>query len=240
MELVMNADRSPLARSPWKDIPDAERGREGYLGFHTWRGSVEFWAFSEDTQTAPVVTNPRAESALDPEWTIVGDGQWQWASSQKTALHQITPTAGTSIVHTGVRGARGSWRCTMKTDRDTRSAGLLFQVDAKLKEGFLCLLRPGRLSLHDLSQQAKQTHELKANWESTACKWKPGESYVLEGLVVTDRVAVRLLSADGRTAICESPEVYVPDRNNERQGHIGLTTRGGSEVFSSWSFKPEH
>lgn len=240
VELFKSDDKGLLARSPWKDVPAAEQAREGYLGCHTWRGSVEFWAFSEGTQAAPVPTKPRERSPLGPEWAIVGDGQWQWAGSQKTALRQTSGTATTSIVHTGIRGARGSWRCTVRTDTETRCAGLLFQVDAKLREGFLCLLRPGRLSLHDLSQQTEQTHQLKVSWESTSCEWQPGGSYVLEGLVVTDRVAVRLLSSDGKTAICESPEVYVSDRNNERRGHIGLTTRAGPGMFSSWSFTPEH
>ena len=240
VELFRSEDKSLLARSPWKNVPAAERGREGYLGFHTWKGSVEFWAFSEGTQAVPVTTTPREKSLLGPEWIVLGGGQWRWANAQRTVLQQASQAVTTSCVHTGIRGARGSWRCTVRTDRETRGAGLLFQVDTKLREGFVCMLRPGRLSLHDLSQRTEQTHKLEANWESTDCEWKPGESYVLEGLVVTDRVAVKLLSDDGKTVVCESPEVYVSDRNNERQGHIGFTTRGGSGVFSSWSFKPEH
>jgi hypothetical protein len=62
---------------------------------------------------------------------------------------------------------------------------------------------------------------------------------VLEGKVATDRVSVRLLSADGQTVVSESPAVYVSDRNNTRQGRLGFATRGAGAAFSEPSLTPE-
>ena len=235
VRLLAGDGKTTIAESRWIDVPEKDAKRRGYMAFHTWRGSVEFWGFSGTTQAASTVRpTAKAKPELGPGWVVAGDGKWVWQDKGKSALRQTAQARSTSCLNTGVRGTRGAWRCVVKIAEGTEAAGLLFQADEKLREGFLCMLTPGRLEFHDLSQKGGP------RWVDAECKWETGRPYVLEGLVQTDRIAVRLLAADGKSLISESPEVYVSDQNNERRGHIGFTTRGGPAEFSSWSFVAEH
>jgi hypothetical protein len=140
--------------------------------------------------------------------------------------------AATSVEWTDIAGSLGSWRCRV-TVPDGVSAGLLLQAAEGLDQGFLAWLEPGRFALLDLSLPDQP------RWEDSPCAWEAGRAYVLEGKVATDRVSVRLLSADGQTVVSESPAVYVSDRNNTRQGRLGFATRGAGAAFSEPSLTPE-
>jgi len=106
------------------------------------------------------------------------------------------------------------------------TGGLLFQTSGDLKDGFVALLTGRGAALENLAG--------KVMWEDTKLQWKRGEQYVVEGEVMTDRVAVRVLAEDGKTVLSECPAVYVPDTNNSRTGYLGLTTRGGPAEFAGW------
>jgi len=222
-----------IAESPWIDITPEEAAREGYLGFHTWKGNAEFWAFSEETDSPGEAAVASSASALGPTWRELGGGKWEWVGDHQSALRATSADDAASCVTTDVSGARGLWRCRVRAEEGIESAGLLFQVDEKAQVGFACLLSPGVARLYDFDQQ-------KTLWEDDACKWTTGEEYILEGYVATDRVRVRILAADGETIITESPAVYVPDTNNDREGHLGFTAQGATtafSVFSDWSLE---
>ena len=74
-------------------------------------------------------------------------------------------------------------------------------------------------------------------WEDSERKLAAGAEYVLEGEVMTDRVAARLFAADGKTLLTQSPDVYVPDTNNHRKGHLGLLVRSGQAEFWGWGLE---
>lgn len=228
---LLKADATTVvAASPW--ISDAAAGKPGYLGFHTWRDSAEFWGFTDGAQVEATPRSAPTASSLGPGWITTG-GDWHWANEARSALRQTARTKTAACLNTKIDGARGAWRCTVVPAKG-EVLGLLFQADESLAQGFLCLLSPGRLALYGLAQPNA------AKWEDANCGWLPGGRYVLEGLVQTDRVVVRLLQADGRAVVAESPAVYVPDRNNDRSGHIGFATRRGPGTFMSWEFEPEH
>lgn len=220
-----------IAESPWIDKAPEEAATEGFLGFHTWRGSAEFWGFSGEVQPEPPQQVAAAESALGPGWRVVS-GDWEWAT--KSAIRQSGAADAASSVSSDISGARGAWRCAVKVPEGTKGAGLLFQVSPDLKEGFVILLSPEQVALYDLAQPDTP------RWESPDFEWAAGQECLLEGLVQTDRVVARLVSADGKRLLTESPAVWVSDTNNDRVGHLGLTTRGGPADFSSWSFEPEN
>jgi len=58
--------------------------------------------------------------------------------------------------------------------------------------------------------------------------------YRLEGVVTTDRVIARVRSDDGEILLAESPDIYVSDTNNTKQGRIGAIVRGGRAEFWNW------
>jgi len=230
VQLLAGDATTVIAESPWIDKAPDEAAREGHLGFHTWKGSAEFWGFSEEAQPEPAQQLAGTESPLGPAWRVV-DGDWKWAT--KSSLAQTGAADVASCIANQLTGAKGAWRCRVKLPEETKGAGLLFQVSPDLAEGFICLLGAGSIALYDLAQADAP------RWESSEFEWEAGQEYVLEGLVQTDRVVARLLAADGKTVLDESEAVWVSDKNNDRMGHLGLTTRGGPAEFTGWSFEPE-
>jgi hypothetical protein len=71
-------------------------------------------------------------------------------------------------------------------------------------------------------------------WEDNALRVEPGKAFLLEGVVDVDRVSAKVLSADEKQVLSRSPDVYVPDTNNHRQGHAGALCIEGSATFGGW------
>lgn len=233
---LLGADGTTIAESPPVAVPAEETGRVGCLGFHTWKGMAEFSGFADATQGAPGEPGPPpppVTQTLGEGWVAQGDGAWEWGNDQHTLVRQPGACEVANVVTTAVTGAHGTWHCRVKATPKAQAAGLLFQVDRELKEGFAFLLvgpsGKGGARLQDATGRVL--------WEDAKCAWEPDTEYVLEAQVLTDRIAVRLLAGDGRTMVAESPAVYVSARNNERQGHLGFTTRGGGAAFWGWSLK---
>ncbi len=101
------------------------------------------------------------------------------------------------------------------------------------------LHRPGRRWLWDrrlllaLRSAAGQTL-----WQGGGTRCTGVGEFILEGVVTTDRVRVRLLDASGRV-LSESVERYVSDTNNSRTGALGLRCESGPAEFREWSWTPE-
>ena len=79
------------------------------------------------------------------------------------------------------------------------------------------------------------TPDGKTLWQSGDVDLSAGVPYVLEGIVSTDRVRVRILD-DAGGLLVESVDRYVSDANNRREGGIALLCWGEAE-FSAWSFE---
>ncbi len=222
--------KTTIAESPWVALTEAEAQREGCLAFHTWRGSAEFWGFAEGAP-AGLAQAPGEASRLGAEWLASPTGTVEWAGEGQTALRLAGDEAW--CLSEGLTGARGVWKCSVVVTEGARAAGLLAQAGRDLKEGFWVVLEPGKLTLQDLGLEGK------ARWEDAACQWKAGTTYTLEAKVMTDRLSLRLLDADSGQVISESPAVYVSDRNNDREGRLGMWVKGGEARFSAWAMEKE-
>jgi len=221
--LLKTDGKTVISETPWITVPPEESNRAGFLAFHTWKGGAEFWGFADGTTTLAQPSSP-----LGSGWMIVGDGDWQWVSDARTTLRQTAKAKSASCLTTAITGAKGTWRCLVTGE----NAGLLFQANRELKEGFLCVLGRDTVRLFDLSQPDQLI------WESTKFKRPKSGACLVEGIVATDRVSVRLLTLDG-TVLAESSPVWISDTNNDRQGHLGFAARGGPAEFSAWTFTPE-
>ena len=230
VQLLKPDGTSVIQDSKWVKV-GALADTKGYIGFHTWKGTADFWGFSEGTQAAATAPKPAAPSAtqLGGGWQAHGDGAWRWTDKARTRLLQTGKPKHAVALNTQIAGVRGAWRCRVRVPKGTPAAGLVFQASPDLKQGFICLLDAGGVKLQDIAG--------KTMWEDTKTKWTPGTEYVLEGRVMTDRVAVSLLAADGKTVLANCPDVYVPDTNNTRRGHLGLLVRGGPANFAAWQLK---
>lgn len=226
---LLEADgKTVIQDTSWVKIPEDVSAHEGHLGFMTWKGTAEFWGFSEATTS--VEADPQqllAKAAqLGGGWETHGDGKWEWTDGDRQRLRQTGEPARAIALNRDIRGSRGSWRCRVKTVNRATAVGLIFQANPDLGQGFACLLTSKGVRFESLDG--------KALWEDLKVKWAPDREYVLEGKVDIDRVAVRVLSADGETVLTECPDVYVPETNNERTGQVGLLVRGGRAEFWGW------
>jgi len=226
--LLLGSDGSQIAESPWVAVPEEEAAHEGFLCFHTWLGSAEFWAFADGAASSA----PRAaESSLGDGWLTFG-GQWAFRDAAHDALVGTAGGARAVCLQPALSGSRGTWRVTVVAAEGGTEAGLVFQAAPDLSKGFLATLGPGGFALYELARPETP------RWQEANCRWTPGRPYTIEGLVHTDRVTVRLLEADGRV-LAESPATYVTQENNERTGHLGPAVRGGSATFEAWSVESE-
>ncbi len=229
VQLFQADGTTAIADSSWIDVGDQHAAREGCLGFHVWSGRAEFWGFSETTLTDPTVKPPAAKDLVDlgNGWQAL-DGQWRWADADRTRLRQESDSPNAMALQPGIQGSQGTWRCRLRLD-DRTTAGLVFQADRDRKEGFVGLVSAGQTRLETLQGSTL--------WEDTQSPIEPGQAYVLAGIVTSDRVAFRVLAADGTTVLVASPDIYVSEANNARPGHLGLTTRGTPAEFQGWELR---
>lgn len=229
---LLEADgETVIADSSWVDVGNTYAAKEGCLAFHIWSGQVEFWGFSETTQAKslpPRQTGQTDQAAkqLGGGWQAHGDGDWQWADASRLRLRQQGRPKAAMALDTQTTGSSGIWRCRVRAVDGASAVGLVFQSNVDRTLGYVCLLTTKGARL--------ETAGGKTLWEEPKWTWQPATAYLLEGTVSTDRVAVRVLAADGRTVLTASPDIYVPESNNARRGHLGLTVRGGQAEFWEW------
>jgi len=227
---LLEADgETVIQQTPWIEAPLAASATEGCMGLQTWLGTAQFWGFSEGTQAAPTAVVAQAQAKqLGNGWIAVQGAGQQWTSDDSVAL-RLTGDGPQVALNTGIAGIMGTWRCRVTIADASATAGMLFQADRDLKQGFACLLTPDGLRLEDTSG--------KKLWDDPNCAWSTDSEYLLEGNVMVDRVGVRLLAADGQTVLSECPAVYVPEANNDRTGHLGVVIKSGSATFSGWELQ---
>ncbi len=224
-DVLQETDRIPM-------LP-REQGREGSLGFNIWLGSAEFWGFSEATAGDETPTNRPAIAgfrALGNGWLSVGDGDWAWTPGDPVRLTQTGDPVGARAINPAIAGIMGKWRCRVRPQAGAKTAGLLFQASSDLEQGFAVIMTPDGASLVNLAGRTL--------WQNTKLRWSPGQEYMIQGTVTTDRVSATILAADGTTVLAQSPDVYVPDTNNHRRGSIGALLEGPAELWG-WELEPE-
>jgi hypothetical protein len=229
VQLLQSDGTTVIADSSWIDVGDEQAAREGCLGLHVWSGRAEFWGFSETTRTDQTVAPPAAQAMVDlgHGWLASG-GRWRWDDADRERLHQQSDSPDALALNLGIQGSQGTWRCRLRLDGQN-AAGLVFQANRDQTEGFVALVAPGRASLKTLHGSTL--------WEDAESPIEPGQEYVLEGIVTTDRVALRVLAADGTTVLVASPDIYVSESNNTRAGYLGLTTHRTPAEFRGWELR---
>lgn len=218
-----------ISESPWIDVGEKYAAKEGSLAFHVWSGQAEFWGFSDATrdQSAPLMKPIAHTSDLGDGWLADGESDWFWSDPPKrTRLGQRGKSQQSVALNTQIARSQGTWRCAVQPGSESAAVGLVFQASRDQQQGFVCLVSRDGARLEDLQG--------KTLWENAQWTWQSGEEYVLEGIVLTDRVAMRVKTADGKTILTASPDIYVAETNNSRQGHLGLLVRGGTAGFHDW------
>jgi len=226
---LMKADGTVMVESPEMELSEEEKGLTGNLGFMTYIGKARFWDFSDETRVADAtaaVEGPNA-SALGPDWVVSG-GDWAWANDAKTALVQKAQKGSATAINTALTGSKGTYRATITPQEGAQAVSLLFQVSPDMKEGFEVRLGKG-VALRTLSGRSL--------FEKPDFSWAPGQSYAVEGIVVTDRVSLRISDTEGNVLL-KPDDFYVSDTNNTRVGGIGFRTIDGTSRFSDWSVQP--
>ncbi|MBT3375291.1 MAG: hypothetical protein HN742_23325 [Lentisphaerae bacterium] len=220
-----------IAESPQKDLLPEELGRSGMTGFQTWRGTGRFRDFSAETRVgaAPATgaTSP-TDIRLSGGWNV-RSGSWEdrpAAAGKSGSIHQ-TQAAGQALC-SATAGARGTFSVDALPGKGTERISLLFQVDKELQEGFELRIDQGC---------ELRTMDGDVLWKAPGRVLRDGQQLTLEGIVLTDRVQVRISDSTGNE-LAKSPDCYVPDTNNTRSGFLGVSCTGPAK-FTNWQWRAE-
>jgi len=216
-----------LAESPVVNLPEADRERCGMLGFQTWRGTG---VFTPEVAGTPAGTTPASAAAADlgNGWRAES-GQWAWADNSHQRLARRDRQGTASARCEALQGGRGTFHCRV-TLAGATAASLLFQLSPDGREGFEARFSADGLALRDAAGQTL--------WQGGEARCAGTGEFVLEGIVATDRIRVRLLDAGGRV-LTASLERYVSDTNNARTGALGVRCEGGPAEFREWRWTAE-
>ena len=215
-----------VSDSNWIQVDGSYTNVSGCLGLHTWRGTAEFWGFMGRSTDSLTVAGKPSVNALGPLWLTLGGGEWKWADDEQTRLVQIGVSCQTVTLKTDERRSLGTTSCLVRRLSDGEAAGVVFQADRRLQDGFVALMTKAGPRL--------ETLEGKILWQAEQWTGDTNGEYRLEGIVMTDRVAMRVYdSKESSRLLIASPDVYVPESNNGRAGYSGAIARGRCE-FGRW------
>ncbi len=223
----LTADASTvISDSDWIDVKKETTNQPGYLGLHTWEGPADFWDFAGKTTIATTTAKRPAADALGLPWLTLGDGKWNWATPGRTRLVQAGPCRQAVALNMKKTRTLGTSSCFVRKSPETEAAGLVFQADKSLTDGFLALMTDDGPRLETVAG--------KTLWQADKWTVDANREYRLEGVVMTDRVSLRVYDgADPSRLLIASPDVYVPESNNSRPGYFGVIARGAAE-FRGW------
>jgi hypothetical protein len=226
---LRKADGTIMVESPEMALSEQEKSLTGNLGLMTYVGKGRFWDFSDETRVAEAgeATEGFAGAPLGEDWVVSG-GDWAWANDARTALAQKAAKGTTAAVNTALTGTKGTYRASITPQEGAKAVGLLFQVSPDMEEGFEIRLGDG-VTLQTLSGRTL--------FEKPDFAWMPGKTYLIEGIVVTDRVSLKVSDTEGGVLL-KGDDFYVSDTNNTRVGGIGFKTNDGAAQFADWSVRP--
>jgi hypothetical protein len=211
-----------IAVSPSIPLAEHDAVMSEWSGLQTWKGTADFGpiVFS----AAPESEKPMiGDEHTPPGWQIVS-GDWVWETQEDRLI--VRGQGGESVAQVfdqNVTGNRGRWSCVVTAGEGAQRIGLLIQADLAQSAGFLINVTEAEVTL--------QTAQGRILWQQPFNHPLNGATYLLEGIVATDRVRARVCSPDG-TPLIESSDCYLSDSNNERTGFMGFQTTGGAAVFS--------
>jgi hypothetical protein len=220
-----------LAESPAFALTDEESGRTACCGVQTWRGTAEFADFQERADAGRQERSAAEPSPPDDD-TVRGirvvSGDWQ---SPSPATFTRTDERGVGAAVVSDRTAsKGLYRGRVSYSKAGGTVEFLFQVDPELEQGFACRLGAEGVTV--------VTMDGRTLWSDLDFACPPDTVFTVEGVVMTDRVQARVLDADG-ALLAESVPLYVSDRNNSRQGSVGIRCTDTRATLADWTITPE-
>lgn len=227
-QMLDGASGQIIASSPEFELTDSERGQSGAVGFQTWQGRARFWDFSEETQTASAARAPSREAKQIGEGWQAVQGEWRWVDPENQVLSGLSADGEAIALNHHARGAKAVYRCRVTAGAQTKAMGLLFQVSPDLSAGFECRLSDGAMVV---------SRDGRTLWRKADFQWQVGKEYIIEGIVLTDRVLLKIYDEQGALLV-KSDECWVSDTNNTREGLLGARVEGGSARFRDWQVTP--
>ena len=244
VQLVALNGRALLSQSEWIDLPSDFPPIKS-VGVYSKDGSARVYPFQwggeplypvmdkapvKNTEAAPErgSSEQPAAQGLGTGWRIL-NGTWTWVEAGKV-LGCGGGKGESRVLSTDIKGVLGIWHGDIVPSDGTEAVGLLFQADPEQKEGFLCRVTRDKCALETLAGSIL--------WEVSHGALKPGEHVRIDGIVRTDRVSVRITGEKGEV-IAVSPERYVSDKNNTRNGFLGFMGENGKVSCEGFSFKTE-
>lgn len=233
VQLLAGDGTTLLSQSPWFDVPQSVA--RSSVGLFASGGPARFRSPAVATEPlSPVVEDPPNLRRLgnDPDWVVLGQGLWMWASGERDRIQQTRPAERAYAIHLPTQGMHRVWRTWVRVRPGAGGAGMEFLVDPARESGLLCWLggQPGSgcLMLYSIP--------LGELWQGPGDTWHYDTDYLLEAETRSGEVRVRLCDAAGET-LSESPWVPVPQEITDRPGHLGFQTWGGQAEF--WGFMGE-
>ncbi|MCL4694764.1 MAG: hypothetical protein KJ060_19905, partial [Candidatus Hydrogenedentes bacterium] len=215
-----------IAESPPFPVPADTPGAAAHAALQTWRGTARFGPIQVSEQSSSDATMPSATLPGPEGWKVLSGAWLESGEGGNASLRVDGGESPARIVNESIQGAKGVWTCSVVPETGASEFGLLFQVDPDLKRGFLLRIADSEVSLN--------TVEGRTLWQQTFQGFAPGHELILEGIVATDRIRIRVSQVDG-TVLVESSDCYVSDTNNDRIGGMGFACTGDAQ-FSGWSF----
>jgi len=225
-----------VSQGPWVEVDRELTVGQGRLGLYTRDAIARFWWWEcAPEPLSPIVDDaPNKRRLVQGEgcpWTVIGPGSWMWTTMDKTRLRQYAAVERSSAISREMVGALQVRECRVRVDPGAGGAGLLFQANDDLTQGFIAWLGgtfgAGSLMLYRLPIQAL--------WSGPGDGWHYEEDLVIRAETQADgRARAQLLKADGTTLIQDSGWVEVGIEDAARPGQTGFMTWLGTAEF--WGF----
>lgn len=215
-----------IAESPAFPVPAGTPNGGTSTALQTWNGTAQFSPIQFEAVDSSPGTMPETSSPLLEGWSVL-TGEWMLSEEDEgTTLRAVGAESPARVISEMIAGTKGTWTCTVTAEEGTRAIGLLFQADPNLDTGFLLRVTDSEVALNSLDG--------KSLWRQPLEVRMGGRTLVLEGIVATDRIRVRVTDNTG-VAVAESSDCYVTDTNNDRTGYMGFECEGGIARFSNWT-----
>jgi hypothetical protein len=233
---MLKADRKTLlSQSPWVDLPPDALARTGCVVLHTSDSRARFWTVeASDEPLSPITDDApnkrRLAQGPEGDWNVRGPGNWMWTDATRQRMRQYANVERAWAVDCAISGCDRIWRSAVRVFAPAGGAGIIVKSDEQAETGFIIWLGgtygAGCLMVYRLSSQAL--------WASAQDKWHYDEDLVLQAETKGAQLRARLLAADGKTVIAESPWIEMTPDEAQREGCLAFHTWKGNAEF--WSF----
>ncbi len=221
-----------ISQSDWIEV-DAALAARDRAALEPEGGIARFWAWkrADAPLAAPTPDAPNRRRIVPgpgSPWIVSGPKTWMRTAAGR--LRQTARVERATALDRDLSGVHRTWTARVKVSPGAGGAGLFFACDEKGERRLGCWLGgtfgAGCLMLY---------HGDRALWASAEGKWRYDREYVLVAETRPGEARVRLLEADGKTVIAESPAVPAPRELTDAPGIAGFHTWKGPAEF--WDYE---